>query len=176
MRPRGRWWRAGGTFGALVLLTLVPPGCSQPPAASCAPFDYSTYQARSRPSFKRDIQPALAISCALSTTCHGVDRGFGPQNHPLLGPRASVPADDAMLAAMMADLLLPSDRAPAVARVKPGRPQESFLVHKLDGSQSCAGVVCPNGCGNRMPQGGDPLPPALIDTIRDWILDGAQNN
>jgi hypothetical protein len=175
MRPAGGRCFAG-TLGALVLSALALPSCSQPPAASCTPFDHASYQARSRPSFKRDIQPALAISCALSTTCHGVDRGFGPQTHPLLGPRASVAADDATLAAMRADLLLPSDRAPAMARVEPGRPQESFLIHKLDGSHGCAGVPCPTGCGNRMPQGGDPLPPALIDTIRDWILDGAQNN
>jgi hypothetical protein len=174
MQPRGML--LGRTLAALVLTALAPLGCSQPPPASCTPFDYAKYQARSRPSFKRDIQPALAISCALSTACHGVDRGFGPQNHPLLGPRPTVPADDAMLAAMMADLLVPSEKAPGLARVKPGRPQESFLVHKLDGTQSCAGAPCPGGCGNRMPQGGDPLPPALIDTIRDWILDGAQNN
>jgi hypothetical protein len=167
----------GAALLALSLSTaLAPLGCSQPPADSCLPFDYAKYQARSRPSFRRDIQPALAISCALSTTCHGVDKGLGPQNHPLLGPRPSVAADDATLAAMMADLLLPSEKAPAMVRVKPGRPQESFLLHKLDGTQGCAGVPCPGGCGTRMPQVGDPLPPALIDTIRDWILDGAQNN
>jgi hypothetical protein len=163
------------TKAALLLTAAAHLACSEA-AAPCAPFDYSRYQAKSHPSFRRDIQPILAVSCALSTACHGTDRGRAPQQPPLLGPNVDVTPDDAMLVAIVADLLQPAARAPGLARVKPGRPQESFLVHKLDGSQSCAGVACFGGCGTRMPQTGDPLPSERIDQLRDWILDGAQNN
>jgi hypothetical protein len=160
----------------LLLLGAVGPlSCSGPPAP-CAPFDQVRYQPKGTPSFRRDIQPTFATSCALSTACHGTDRGAAPQNRPLLGPPSSVPADDAMLGAILADLLRPAEKAPGQARVKPGRPQESFLVHKLDGSQACAGADCPGGCGGRMPLVGDPLPREQIDEIRDWILQGAANN
>jgi hypothetical protein len=160
---------------ALLLTAVASLACSEA-AAPCAPFDYARYQAKSHPSFRRDIQPVFALSCALATTCHGTEGGRAPQNRPLLGPNAGVTLDDTTVAAIMTDLLQPAERAPAIARVKPGRPQESFLLHKLDGSQSCAGVPCPLGCGTRMPQTGDPLPAAKIDLIRDWVLDGAQNN
>ncbi|HSW15364.1 MAG TPA: hypothetical protein VLI06_21125 [Solimonas sp.] len=49
-------------------------------------------------------------------------------------------------------------------RVQPGNPDDSYLVHKLEGSQAV---------GARMPQGGAPLSPDLIAAIRQWIADGA---
>jgi hypothetical protein len=118
----------------------------------------------------------LAISCALSTSCHGTDQGRAPDNRPLLGPRAGISADEAALSAILTDLRAPSEKAPALLRVSPGRPADSFLLHKLDGNQDCAGLSCPAGCGRRMPALGDPLPPAEIDKIRDWILQGAPDN
>ncbi len=162
---------------ALFLLGVVGTSACADPPAPCVPFDYSKYQARSQPSFRRDIQPTLAISCALSTTCHGTERGAAPQNRPLLGPNRSVTPDDAMLGAILTDLLRPSEKVPALPRVSPGRPQDSFLLHKLDGTHTCAVPGCPaGGCGARMPLLGDPLPREQIDQIRDWILQGAQNN
>jgi hypothetical protein len=158
------------------LLLAVGPSACDDPAAPCTPFDYSRYQPRSQPSFRRDIQPTLAISCALSTTCHGTDRGAAPQNLPLLGPNRSVIPDDTMVGAILSDLLRPSEKAPALPRVSPGRPQDSFLLHKLDGTHACATPTCPTGCGARMPLLGQPLPGEKIDQIRDWILQGAPNN
>jgi hypothetical protein len=52
-------------------------------------------------------------------------------------------------------------------RVEPGDPDGSYLIHKLEGTAAV---------GGRMPLGGTPLDQETIDTIRDWILDGAQNN
>ena len=60
-----------------------------------------------------------------------------------------------------------SIEVPAVNRVEPGDPDNSYLIHKLEGTQSV---------GSRMPQGGPFLPQATIDMIRDWITDGAPNN
>jgi hypothetical protein len=159
------------------LLLLAAGSCGDAAdGGSCQPFDHASYQASSTPSFRQDIQPVLAISCALSTSCHGIDRGAGPLQRPLLGPRSGVAVDAAMLNTILEDLLKPAERAPALARVQPGRPGDSFLVHKLDGSQGCAGIACPQGCGSRMPMLGEPLSPAERDAIRSWILQGAPNN
>lgn len=50
-------------------------------------------------------------------------------------------------------------------RVTPGDADASYLIHKLEGTQSV---------GGRMPLGGTPLEQATIDTIRQWITDGAR--
>jgi hypothetical protein len=59
-------------------------------------------------------------------------------------------------------------------RVRPFRPDSSYLVHKIQGTQSSVG-----GSGSRMPLGCSGLsclPDATINTIRNWILQGALNN
>jgi hypothetical protein len=159
-----------------LLMVLVATGCSERDTRGCDGVDYAKYQARSNPSFRSDVQPTLAISCALSTACHGVDRGMGPLNHPLLGPKAGSQPDQAMLGAIIADLRAPAERAPALARVAPGKPGESFLMKKLEGTLSCPGIECPRGCGARMPMLGAPLSDQEISAIRDWIQQGAQDN
>jgi hypothetical protein len=55
----------------------------------------------------------------------------------------------------------------ALDRVEPGNPDDSYLIRKLEGTQSV---------GMRMPQGGPFLDQDTIDTIRQWISDGAPNN
>jgi hypothetical protein len=52
-------------------------------------------------------------------------------------------------------------------RVAPGRPDDSYLVHKLEGRSAV---------GARMPLGGPFLDEATIAVIREWIARGAQNN
>ena len=54
---------------------------------------------------------------------------------------------------------------PAILRVAAGDPDNSYLVHKLEGTAAV---------GDRMPFGSpDPLDPAIIASIRQWIADGA---
>jgi hypothetical protein len=57
---------------------------------------------------------------------------------------------------------------PALDRVEPGDPDNSYLIRKLEGG--------PNIGGARMPQGGPFLDQATVDMIRQWISDGAPNN
>ncbi|HEX7373877.1 MAG TPA: hypothetical protein VF277_02820 [Steroidobacteraceae bacterium] len=67
------------------------------------------------------------------------------------------------------DLLVgvPSNEAGSVLRVKPGDPDHSYLIQKLEGRASV---------GARMPFGGPYLDQATIDVIRQWITDGAQRS
>jgi len=53
---------------------------------------------------------------------------------------------------------------PAVKRVAPGNPGNSYLVHKLEGTQTV---------GDRMPLGGPFLDQATVDLVRAWIQAGA---
>jgi hypothetical protein len=52
----------------------------------------------------------------------------------------------------------------AFLRVAPGNPDQSYLIHKLEGMASV---------GERMPLGGPPIPQSTIDFVRQWIADGA---
>jgi hypothetical protein len=55
-------------------------------------------------------------------------------------------------------------RDPSKIRVIPGDPDDSFIIQKLEGTQTL---------GDRMPDGGPYLPQSTIDVIRDWIANGA---
>jgi hypothetical protein len=58
---------------------------------------------------------------------------------------------------------------PGLLRVAPGDPNNSYMVHKLEGG--------PNIVGERMPRGGGPfLTSGQMLVIRKWIADGAPNN
>jgi hypothetical protein len=57
-----------------------------------------------------------------------------------------------------------SVEVPALLRVNPGNPDQSYLVHKVEGTATV---------GGRMPLGGAPLPQDRIDLIRAWIAAGA---
>src|SRR5438132_2145246 len=63
---------------------------------------------------------------------------------------------------------VPSDEQSGLLRVRPGAPDSSYLVLKLEGA---AGIV-----GVQMPFGAPALPQSTIDAIRQWISDGAANS
>ena len=60
---------------------------------------------------------------------------------------------------------VPSTEQPNVLRIKPGDPDNSYLVQKIEGASSISGV--------RMPFGGPYLPQSTIDVIRTWVTNGA---
>jgi len=60
---------------------------------------------------------------------------------------------------------VPSREQPALNRVSPGNPTDSYLIRKLEGG--------PNIIANRMPLGGPFLPQTQIDQVRLWITNGA---
>jgi hypothetical protein len=62
-----------------------------------------------------------------------------------------------------------SREKPALMRVAPGDPDNSYMVHKLEGG--------PNIIGTRMPRGNGPFLSAnQMLVIRRWIANGALNN
>jgi hypothetical protein len=61
----------------------------------------------------------------------------------------------------------PSSQVPALLRVEPNDPNNSYLIQKLEGTATV---------GQRMPLNADPLPQSTIDIIRQWITDGAMDD
>jgi hypothetical protein len=63
----------------------------------------------------------------------------------------------------------PSQRKPGAIRVIPGDPDNSYLVHKVEGQ--------PDIVGRRMPSGGPPfLTDGQVLILRRWIATGATRN
>ena len=83
---------------------------------------------------------------------------------------ASAPEGLQLDAAHSYNLLVgvPSNEQPALLRVKPSDPDDSYMVRKIEG---LAGIT-----GGQMPLGQPPLPQATITAIRQWITDGAPNS
>ena len=103
--------------------------------------------------FQARIVPLLAERCAV---CHltGTEAG----NMALVPKKAHA----ALVGAKAME-------APALLRVKPGDPDQSYLVMKLEGSHLDHG-----GSGAQMPFGASPLSKEEIALIRQWIRDGAK--
>lgn len=126
----------------------------------------------------------LRVSCNL-VTCHGMrDLAKGGL---YLGPSLSdttTVIDDALRAEVHANLLKASLTSKAMVLVKPGAPEQSLLMLKVDGCQALAtppcsrqaGAECSGACGDPMPQKGVLLTSDERHTIRRWIAQGALNN
>lgn len=106
------------------------------------------------PSFSEDILPVFQQNCV---SCHVTGEELGGLGlAPSLAYRQLVEAE-----ALQSPM----------ARVKPGAPEESYLLHKLAGTHLDQG-----GTGGRMPLGFPPLAETQIDQITRWIAAGAPNN
>jgi hypothetical protein len=103
--------------------------------------------------YTRDIAPVLAGSCA---TCHmtGVEAG-----KMSLVPRKAIAALVNVAAV----------GAPKLKRVVPGKPDQSYLIMKLEGTHMAKG-----GAGARMPFGAAPFSKERVALFRKWIAQGAK--
>lgn len=106
--------------------------------------------AASGPTLASIQSKVFSVSCAVAG-CHG---GSSVQQ----GLRLDAGFSAANL------INVPSPRNAQLIRVVPGDPDASFLIQKLEGTQTL---------GDRMPQFGPYLPQATIDEIRLWIRNGA---
>ena len=95
--------------------------------------------------------------------CSGCHNGSNP-------PTGALPGSQNLTAGnSFANVVnVPSIEAPALLRVKPNDPANSYLIQKLEGT---AGIQ-----GSRMPLGGPFLDQATIDLVKTWIASGAPNN
>jgi len=103
-----------------------------------------------------DVQKIFTANCAFGG-CHG-DQNTEPRAKPQNLSAGKAYASIFNVAAT---------QSPALSRVKPNDPANSYLVRKLEGGPAIS--------GGRMPLGGSLLA-AQIQTIKDWIADGAKNN
>jgi Ca2+-binding RTX toxin-like protein len=102
-------------------------------------------------SFANQIQPIFNDNC---TRCHS---GSG-------APRG-LRLDAANSYANLVNVA--SSEVPSLKRIKPGDDDNSYLVHKIEGTQTV---------GGRMPLNSTPLSAANIALIRRWVVEGATNS
>jgi mono/diheme cytochrome c family protein len=130
----------------------------------------------------------LVAACALAASCgSGSGYGNGGAGGPLTATFSSIQAnvftpicatchagasaphglrlDGSSSYALLVGI--PSDEEPSILRVKPNDPDNSYLVQKIQNTAAS---------GERMPAGMPALPQATIDTIRQWITNGATND
>jgi hypothetical protein len=169
---------SGGTgSGATGGASGAGGACKDPPGGSgtCPKFDYANYNPCASPTLKNDIQPIFTNSCALSSSCHQ----NGSSHHPNLG-LSTMQLDggkptDAMLTMIMAELNKPSTQVAGKNIVASGKPEDSYLMNKIEGTNNCSGFVCmgPDKCGTQMPGPDDAaLEKPRVELIRAWIKKG----
>ncbi len=140
-------------------------------------FDYACATEGPTRSFAADVLPIFENSCALAASCHGdpasPDQGSGYR--PYLGEvnQEMTPSDVALI---FSKIVGQDSHAANMKIVDPGKPESSFLMHKMEGDLDCTSITCTGDCGTPMPQTGDILPREQRDIVRDWIRQGAQNN
>ena len=159
-----------------LLLGLSAASCASsdpapaPPPMNCTTFDYSKYTVGTMARTSADV---LAI-VNNATTCGTVACHQNPINPPAIaGPNVTA----ASLSAALVNVASPE--VPMLKYVMPGDPHNSYMMRKLDETNPGCGLACTDpamyagGCMTRMPNGGVPLPADQLNTIRDWILQGA---
>lgn len=143
-------------------------------------FNYECFtETKENVSFQADVLPIFELSCSLSSSCHGnrasPDTPAGYQ--PYLGEvdQEETPSDIQLIR----DIIISQDSHvnPSMKIIDPGKPESSFLMHKMDGDLDCTALTCNDGdCGDGMPQGTMPLKRETRDIVRTWIAQGAQDN
>jgi hypothetical protein len=103
--------------------------------------------------FSTDIEPTLAGTCAIAG-CHAPGSASGGL---VLSAGSSY---DQLIGVSSSEL-------PTMHRVEPGRPDSSYVVNKLEGTQGTVG-----GSGAQRPKNGAPIP-EFARKMRTWIARGA---
>jgi hypothetical protein len=144
-------------------------------------------------SFKTDIIPIFQQSCTLSMECHGQPNNAGELNLYLgLNPNTGPNTAATIMMAYQALVGVNSVEDPAMPLVKPMDTTNSYILYKLNGTQNstasvsseCAKNLCGSSdctaatpCGALMPDtAAMPIAMDEIQTITDWISQGAPNN
>lgn len=107
-------------------------------------------------SFRADLQPILNSRCVVCHVTGAENAGLNLARSVARRNLVGVPSTESKL-----------------MRVAPGKPEDSYLMHKLLGSQGSVG-----GSGTLMPQSDSlqPLESSQLELFRSWILGGAPDN
>lgn len=124
------------------LLFLYGCPAPLPPVPVDAPVTYDT------------VSKAVFSSCS-TRSCHGAE-----------GKRGGLQLTSDVAYAQLVGVAATHDAAAAKGklRVKPGDPDASYLIQKLEGAAA--------GEGNRMPPQGQALPPETLALVRRWVAAG----
>jgi mono/diheme cytochrome c family protein len=149
---RVRQWITALGSAPTVIQPSTPPvtqkGDSTPPTT--LPVDSVPSTLPIPPTTRRDslfAQLNATVFSAICTDCHiGASAPLGLQLTPDQTPRL---------------LNRPSAGLPGMVLVKPGDPDNSYIVWKVEGHSGIAGA--------QMPRGLPPLPPSSIALMKDWI-------
>ncbi|MDO8664998.1 MAG: hypothetical protein Q7J79_00175 [Gemmatimonadales bacterium] len=146
--------RRAVTLGSLLAAALC--------AAACPDLDIDRPQISgthpiANPRFGTDIQPILTQSCAMSGACH-------------LGPSSQLDLDLGAGQAYGNLVNVPARLNPNLLRVNPSKPDSSFFIFMMEGD------AAKRSGGRQMPLSGTPLPTEVIQTMKNWITNGALNN
>lgn len=155
------------SFGVMLSAAAPLGGC---PSSEKECTDYTpraTFDPNAPVSFKANVLPIFASSCAFST-CHGSTTG--DPNGIFLGAASASTVRNGIVD-------VPSGELPSMVFVKPGDPRASYLMKKVDGTQCLLDAQCKDGtCGDSMPKGDSLLDEDTRDTIRRWIAQGAKDD
>lgn len=142
--------------GLIVAVALLATACDEKLSTIAGPTPNLT---PTFSSIQRDIFAAPdSTGRAACTTCHNAQ-----------GARFAANMNLADASAYSQLVNIASTQKPGAIRVIPGDPDNSYLIHKIEGAP---GIV-----GQRMPRTNGPfLTAGQILIIRTWIRQGAQNN
>ena len=121
-------------------------------------------------TFKAQVLGTIFVNNCGTSSCHGVTPGMGGL---FLGTStADAPTVYAELVGKDSTELL------SMPFVTAGDPEQSYLMHKMDGDQCQFNQQCvAPGCMASMPYGATmALPVAYRDLVRRWIAQGAQDD
>ena len=174
----------GGGLGILVGCSSGSSAADAGVSGGCPAYVSNADLASPATSFSRDVMPIFTANCAVGgASCHG-DPSVVAQERPLLGVEGSDASVPDAAAAIVAGLVgVKSKEDLSMDLVAPGDPEQSFLMHKMDGDQcrfiaQCmvAGSFRPN-CGVFMPyQAPSVIGASERDVVRRWITQGAQGD
>lgn len=165
-------------LASLAALAFGVAGCSDEGNGDDTCYDYGSFdKASPAVTFSGDVLPIFRNSCGIGgASCHGAVSGLPGQ--PYLGPAnsATAPTQAEIDAIFAQNVGVAATKATGMKLIEPNSPETSFLMHKMDGTLTCAAVVCDAACGGTMPATGDLLPQATRDTVRRWIAQGAKKD
>ena len=105
-------------------------------------------------SLSNDVQPIFDQSCVVCHQGSQPPAGLNLQSNSAHGNLVNIKSTESTL-----------------MRVVPGHPEQSYLMNKLLGTQSQVG-----GSGAQIPFRSSLLSQASINSIQQWITEGAKNN